>query len=53
MSILVNQGKIPSVIYGPGFLKQAHTIDEFIKIDTLLEASKVYATLITKTLTNK
>ena len=52
MSILVNQGKIPSVIYGPGFLKQAHTIDEFIKIDTLLEASKVYATLITKTLTN-
>ena len=53
MSILVNQGKIPSVIYGPGFLKQAHTIDEFIKIDTLLEASKVYATFITKTLTNK
>lgn len=51
MSILVNQGKIPSVIYGPGFLKQAHTINEFIEVDKLLESSKVYAKIITNVLT--
>ena len=42
MSILVNQGKIPSVIYGPGFIKQAHTIDEFIEVERLIKSSEVY-----------
>ena len=37
MSILVNQGNIPSVIYGPGFIKQAHTVDEFIEVKRLVE----------------
>ena len=52
MSILVNQGKIPSVIYGPGFIKQAHTIDEFIEVERLIKSSKVYAEVLLNVLTN-
>jgi len=52
MSILVNQGNIPSVIYGPGFIKQAHTVDEFIEVKRLVESSQVYAEILLNTLTN-
>ena len=52
MSILVNQGNIPSVIYGPGFIKQAHTVDEFIEVKRLVESSQVYAEKLLNTLTN-
>ena len=52
MSILVNQGNIPSVIYGPGFIKQAHTIDEFIEVERLVESSQVYAEVLVNILTN-
>ena len=52
MSILVNQGKIPSVIYGPGFIKQAHTIDEFIEVERLIKSSEVYAEVLLNVLTN-
>ena len=52
MSILVNQGNIPSVIYGPGFIKQAHTIDEFIEVERLVESSQVYAEVLLNILTN-
>ena len=52
MSILVNQGNIPSVIYGPGFIKQAHTVDEFIEVKRLVESSQVYAEILLNILTN-
>ena len=52
MSILVNEGNIPSVIYGPGFIKQAHTIDEFIEVERLVESSQVYAEVLLNILTN-
>ena len=52
MSILVNQGNIPSVIYGPGFIKQAHTVDEFIEVKRLVESSQVYAEILLNVLTN-
>lgn len=37
---------IPSVIYGPGELAQAHTVNESVDFEELLTASKVYARLI-------
>ena len=52
MSILVNQGNIPAVIYGPGFIKQAHTIDEFVEVKRLVESSQVYAKLLLNILMN-
>lgn len=37
---------IPTVIYGPGRLEQAHTIDEWVEIDDLVRAAQVYAEFI-------
>ena len=38
MRHLVNRGKIPSVIYGPGDIAQAHKPDEYISITEFLES---------------
>lgn len=43
MRALVHEGKIPTVILGPGSLEQAHKVDEFIKIRQVLQAAKIYA----------
>ena len=32
----------PSVIFGPGSLAQAHSLDEFVSIDELVTATQVY-----------
>jgi acetylornithine deacetylase/succinyl-diaminopimelate desuccinylase-like protein len=42
-SILVNQGCIPTVIFGPGREEIAHTNMEYVEIDQLLVAAQVYA----------
>jgi len=39
---------IQTVIYGPGQLEQAHVIDEWVEIDDLLRAARVYAELIVR-----
>src|SRR5690606_30717002 len=33
---------VPSVVFGPGSIAQAHTKDEFIEIDQLEQAAEVY-----------
>ena len=43
---LINQGRIPTLIFGPGSLDQAHTIDEFIEMETLERATDVFAEII-------
>jgi acetylornithine deacetylase len=40
---LVNQGKIPSVVFGPGGLSQSHSIDESVQVDHLVECAKALA----------
>jgi acetylornithine deacetylase len=35
-------GGVPSVVFGPGSIAQAHTRDEFIEIDQLEKAAEVY-----------
>jgi formylaminopyrimidine deformylase len=37
---------IPTVIYGPGSLDQAHTINEWISIEELIKAAEIYAIMI-------
>jgi len=37
---------IPTVLFGPGSITQAHTSDEFIEIDQVVQAAKVYAAAI-------
>ena len=42
-SILVNQAKIPSCLFGPGDIKFAHSKNENIKITDILTAARIYA----------
>ncbi len=39
----LNLAGIPSVIYGPGSLLQAHAVDEYVDIDDLVTATKTFA----------
>lgn len=41
--ILVNEGNIPAVVFGPGDIRQAHRPDEFIIVDEMITAAKIYA----------
>jgi acetylornithine deacetylase len=43
---LVNQGKIPSVVFGPGGLHQSHSTDESVRIDDLISSAKTLALTI-------
>ena len=39
----LNQAKIPTVILGPGSITVAHTADEWVGVDELVAAARVYA----------
>ena len=39
----INEASIPTVIYGPGSLTVAHTADEWIDVDELVEGARIYA----------
>jgi acetylornithine deacetylase/succinyl-diaminopimelate desuccinylase family protein len=43
--VLIEMG-IPAVIFGPGSIAQAHTEEEFVEIDQLKKATRVYSALI-------
>ncbi|MCG8468889.1 MAG: ArgE/DapE family deacylase, partial [Gemmatimonadetes bacterium] len=46
MRLLVNQGGIPTVLYGPGDVREAHRPDESIAVDDLAEATCVLAVAV-------
>ena len=46
MHLLVHQGKIPTVIFGPGDVRRAHAPDEFVPIAELETATRVLALTI-------
>ena len=46
MGYLVNNAGIQSIILGPGSLEQAHTIDEWVSVEELVSAAKIYAFII-------
>jgi acetylornithine deacetylase/succinyl-diaminopimelate desuccinylase family protein len=39
----INDARIPTVVLGPGSLAVAHTADEWVRIDELVTAARVYA----------
>ena len=39
----LDKAGIPSIMYGPGDVMQAHTIDEFVAVDQLITATKTLA----------
>ncbi|MEM2991471.1 MAG: M20 family metallopeptidase [Halobacteria archaeon] len=41
---------IPAVILGPGSLNEAHTINEFVEIDQVLNCARIYSQIIEKSL---
>jgi acetylornithine deacetylase len=43
---LGNQAGIPTIVYGPGELAMAHSVNECIKEEEIIEAAKVIATTI-------
>ncbi|MEM3404537.1 MAG: M20 family metallopeptidase [Nitrososphaeria archaeon] len=51
MRFFVNQGRIPSIILGPGSLHQAHAADEYIEIDQVVKAAQIYTLIALKLLT--
>jgi acetylornithine deacetylase len=42
-SILVSQAGIPSCLFGPGEIRVAHGPDEYIRLDDVMTAARVYA----------
>lgn len=43
MRLLVNEGRIPCVLFGPGDVRRAHQTDEFVPIDDLILAVRSLA----------
>jgi acetylornithine deacetylase len=48
-----NEAGIPTVVFGPGDIAQAHTADEWIDLHDVETASTIFRELIEKTLTTQ
>jgi len=48
MTFLVHQGKIPTVVLGPGL--GSHVVDEFVEVAQMEQAALIYARLVSKVL---
>ena len=46
MHLLVNEGKTPTVLFGPGDVRRAHAPDEFVPIDDLATVTQTLALTI-------
>ena len=49
LRLFTNHGKMPAVLYGPGDVAHAHTVNEFILLDEVLTCAKVLALTIYRT----
>lgn len=43
MRLLVNEGRTPTVIYGPGDVRVAHSADEHVALDQVVDCARVLA----------
>jgi acetylornithine deacetylase len=50
MRLLVRQGGTPTVMFGPGDVRQAHAADEFVALDQVVECARVLARWVVGTL---
>ena len=49
LRLFTNHGKIPAVLYGPGNVAHAHTVNEFISLEEVVTCTKVLALTIYRT----
>jgi acetylornithine deacetylase len=49
LRLFTNHGKIPAVLYGPGDVAHAHTVNEFIPLEEVVTCTKVLALTIYRT----
>jgi acetylornithine deacetylase/succinyl-diaminopimelate desuccinylase-like protein len=43
MRLLINQGGIPTVMYGPGDVRVAHAADEYVPLDEVAMVAETLA----------
>jgi acetylornithine deacetylase/succinyl-diaminopimelate desuccinylase family protein len=43
---LIDRARIPTLIFGPGHIDQAHTIDEFVRVEDLERAAAAYLLMV-------
>ena len=50
MRLLVNEGKTPTIIYGPGHIAEAHSADESVPVDDVVACARVLAAWVVREL---
>lgn len=50
MRLLVNEGRTPTVIFGPGDVRSAHSADEHVALAEVVDCARVLATWIVREL---
>jgi acetylornithine deacetylase len=50
MRLLVNEGGTPTVIFGPGDVRVAHSADEFVSLDEVADCARVLAAWVVREL---
>jgi len=50
MRLLINQGKTPTVLFGPGDVRVAHSPNEYVSIDEVVTCARVLAVWLLRTL---
>jgi acetylornithine deacetylase len=48
LRLFTNHGRIPAVLFGPGNVAQAHTVDEYVDLDEVVQAAKLLALIVTR-----
>lgn len=48
LRLFTNHGEVPAVLYGPGDIMRAHTVDEYVELEEVFSATKVLAWIITQ-----
>jgi len=48
LRLFTNHARVPAVLYGPGNVAQAHTVDEWVELRQVFSAAKVLAYIITQ-----
>jgi acetylornithine deacetylase/succinyl-diaminopimelate desuccinylase-like protein len=41
MRLFVHEGEMPAILYGPGDIRQAHSVDEWISVDEIARAARI------------
>jgi acetylornithine deacetylase len=48
LRLFTNHGNIPAVLYGPGNVANAHTVDEYVDLDEVISATKILALIVAR-----